>query len=217
MLFEFGEIRVDVSSRQIWKGSETVHLTRKAFELLILLLKHRPAVVPNEQIHAHLWPETFVTESSVQRLVFEIRQAIGDDGQRQTLLRTVHGMGYAFSGSVVEVRAGIESAPTVRAWLVGAAWKVPLHEGDNVVGRSGDDVTVIDASTISRRHARIIVEESAWVEDLGSKNGTWVRDQRVTERTQVCDGDSVRLDALLFTFRSSHGLDSTDTVTNITG
>lgn len=212
MQFEFGGTRVDVNSRQVWRGREEVHLTRKAFELLTLLLENRPSVVSKEQIHARLWPDTFVSESSIQALVSEIRQAI-DHREAQSWVRTVHGVGYAFSGDVVEREARkAHGASDTLGWLVAESWKVPLRKGDNVLGRGGNDVIEIDASTISRRHARITVGETSWVEDLGSKNGTWVRDQRVNARTPLADGDPVRLGSLLFIFRTAHGDDSTDTV-----
>lgn len=212
MTYEFGAIRVDLAARQVWKGMTTVHLTRKAFELLALLLEQRPNVVSKEQIHARLWPDTFVSESSVQALISEVRQAIDDDGEHPSWVRTVHGVGYAFAGEAVEAAARKVAITDTRAWLVSESLRVPLHEGENILGRSGDDVVAIDASTISRRHARITVGATSWVEDLGSKNGTWVGDRRVSERTPVTDGQQVRLGSLLFTFRAVRGDDSTDTM-----
>ncbi len=213
MICEFQGIRLDVKARQIWRGEETVHLTRKAFELLLLLLEQRPHVVSSDQIHAHLWPKTFVTESSVQRLVSEIRQALGDDGHRQAILRTVHGVGYAFNAEVhVASPSGASPAEAnVRAWLVAEYWHVPLHHGDNVIGREGDDVTKIDAPTISRRHARIRIEDDIVIEDLGSKNGTWVRDERVTGPTPVAEGDVIRLGSLVCSLRLVRSGEPTDT------
>ena len=96
MKYQFSDVRVDGDARQICRGSQIVHLPRKAFDLLLLLLERRPNAVSKEQIHAHLWPDTYVSESSVQALVSDIRHAIGDDGRRRVMLRTVHGVGYAF-------------------------------------------------------------------------------------------------------------------------
>ena len=57
-----------------------MRLTRKAWELLLLLLEQRPNAVSKAEIHARVWPETFVSESSVQSLVHEIRRAIDHGG-----------------------------------------------------------------------------------------------------------------------------------------
>ncbi len=63
------------------------------------------------------------------------------------------------------------------------------------------NVFEIEAPTISRRHARIIIGESITLEDLGSKNGTWLKDERLTAPHALADGDVVKLGSATFTFR----------------
>jgi DNA-binding winged helix-turn-helix (wHTH) protein len=208
MIYRFRDIQVDTSARQVTRGDEAAHLTRKAFDLLVQLIEQRPNVVSKDEIHAKLWPQTFVSESSIQALISEIRLAL-DDESRSTI-RTVHGVGYAFGIDIDEV-AGQSTARSALAWLLAGTWRVPLYRGDNVLGRGIDDVTPIDVPGISRRHARITVGDRVTLEDLGSKNGTWVQDTRVTGVAVLNDGDHVRLGSVLFTFRLASGVDSTDT------
>jgi pSer/pThr/pTyr-binding forkhead associated (FHA) protein len=78
---------------------------------------------------------------------------------------------------------------------------VSLFDGDNLLGRDLDDVIDVPSPTVSRRHATIRFEVEAWLEDLGSKNGTFVGDVRVTQPVRLADGDRVRLGAVLLTFR----------------
>lgn len=208
MIYKFADVQIDTAARQATRAEAEAHLTRKAFDLLVLLIGRRPNVVPKEEIHAHLWPDTFVSESSVQALISEIRQAL-DDGSR-SIIRTVHGVGYAFSTDVTEAATETQ-ARMARAWLLADTWRVPLYDGDNVLGRGSDDVIPIDVSGMSRRHARISVGQRVTIEDLGSKNGTWLQDQRVTGHALLNDGDHVRLGSVLFTFRLARGADSTDT------
>ena len=99
MTYTFGSVRVDADIRSIVGPAGEVRLTRKAWELLVLLLERRPNAVSKAEIHARVWPETFVSESSVQSLVHEIRRAI-DLGAAQSWIRTVHGIGYRFCGPV---------------------------------------------------------------------------------------------------------------------
>ena len=87
------------------------------------------------------------------------------------------------------------------AWLLGASIRVALRAGENIVGRGIGDGIEIEAPTISRRHARIIVGESITLEDLGSKNGTWLKDERLTAPHALADGDIVKLGSATFTFR----------------
>jgi DNA-binding winged helix-turn-helix (wHTH) protein len=212
--FQFGEIRVDGAARQVWRGSQLVHLPRKAFDLLLLLIEHRPNAVSKEQIHERLWPETYVSEASVQALISDIRQAIGDDGRRKRLVRTVHGLGYAFSAPVLEERKQPTGAgQPVRAWLVGELGRIPLFAGDNTLGRGGEDVTDVDDSTVSRCHARIsIANDQAVLEDLGSKNGTFLADRPVTAPIPLEDGKVIVLGSARFTFRFARTSASTDSV-----
>ena len=69
-----------------------------------------------------------------------------------------------------------------------------------------------DATTVSRRHARIIIHDNeASIEDLGSKNGTFVRNVAVTGAVRLEDGDPIRLGEVLLTFRMARSTESTET------
>jgi len=199
--YTFGSVRVDAAARGISGPAGEVHLTRKAWELLLLLLERQPNAVSKADIHARLWPETFVSESSVQSLVHEIRRAI-DHGAAESWIRTVHGIGYRFCGPVAET-GPVATEPSQRpvAWLIGASTRVALHAGKNIVGRGSDDVVEIEAPTISRHHARIVVGQSVTIEDLASKNGTWLDGERLGGPRPLADGASVRLGSVHLTFR----------------
>jgi len=198
--FSFANIRVDPDSHQIWRDGREVHLTAKAFDLLLLLVSRRPHVASKADIRATLWPDTFVSDTNLPALVTEIRTTLGDDARQSRFVRTVHKHGYAFCAAIDE-----ESKPqglarvTARWWLVGAQEQVPLFDGENVLGREGAGITVIRSETVSRRHARFQVGDTVTIEDLGSKNGTFVGDQPVTVVRQVAAGDRVRLGSLLYT------------------
>jgi pSer/pThr/pTyr-binding forkhead associated (FHA) protein len=89
----------------------------------------------------------------------------------------------------------------------------PLARGENVLGREGADVVALHSSTVSRRHARVTVSPGdAIVEDLGSKNGTYVNQSRVTSPVHITDGDIVRLGSLEFTIRFTRAGTSTQTI-----
>jgi DNA-binding winged helix-turn-helix (wHTH) protein len=212
--YAFGAIRVDADARVISSTAGLVHLTRKAFDLLLLLLENRPNAVSKQQIYARVWPATFVAESSLQFLIHEIRQAIDDPGGTQSWIRTIHGIGYGFCGEVLvssvgAVASGLEQPA---AWLVGGSIRVPLREGENIVGRDTAELFQFEPSTISRRHARIVIGESITLEDVGSKNGTWLQDERVTAPQSLADGDVVKLGSATFTFRLARQSKPTESV-----
>ena len=105
MQVHFGEWRLDPDARQLLRGNEPVHVSPKAFELLKLLVEHRPQALSKTDLHAAIWPATFVSEASLAQLVSEIRAAIGDNAHEPRFLRTVHGFGYAFACDAPDIRA----------------------------------------------------------------------------------------------------------------
>ena len=215
MRVRFGDVTFDDDSRQLWRGGEEVHLSPKALELLKLLIERRPKAVPKADIHERLWPGTFVSESNLPTLVTEVREALGEDARQPRLIRTVHGFGYAFQG---DVQQSDEPAKDTRGWLVGETDRLALFEGENILGREGPDVVILKSSTVSRRHARVVIDaRGVFVEDLGSKNGTYVNDVAATSLLPVVHGDRVRTGSLVFTFSAANLSITTATQTSNTG
>lgn len=209
---QFDDVTFNADTRQLWHAGRLVHLSPKAFDLLTLLIERRPQPVPKAAIRERLWPDTFVSETNLPTLVAEIREAIGDDARRPRFLRTLHGFGYAFEA--VPHDATGERQPTAdqpSGWLVAEGQQIALYAGENVLGREGAGIRVLSSTTVSRRHARIVIGERVVVEDLESKNGTYVNDRRVTSPTPIVDGDRLRTGSLLFTFRLAGPATSTET------
>jgi DNA-binding winged helix-turn-helix (wHTH) protein len=205
----FGDLTFDPGTRQLLRGSEDIHLSPKAFELLKALIEQRPRALSKNELHQHLWPATFVSEANLASLVAEIREALGDTARQPRFLRTVHRFGYAFCGETVEERARQAAArqPERFCWLVRDGKRVPLATGENILGRESDGSGIhIESPTVSRRHARISVSAtSASLEDLDSKNGTYLRGQSVTAAVALNDGDEIRLGAVVLRFRMASG------------
>src|SRR5690242_14452929 len=101
--WQFGEFRLDVAARQLFRRDEEIHLTPKAFELLRFLVEQRPRAVSKSELQEKLWPDTFVSEANLSVLVAEIRAALGDPARQPETIRTVHGYGYAFAGNATEL------------------------------------------------------------------------------------------------------------------
>jgi hypothetical protein len=120
----------------------------------------------------------------------EIRKALGDDSH--AILQTVHRSGYAVA---VDVTRDLGA----RWRLVIGDTSIPLPDGETIVGR---DTT--GTPDVSRRHARITIDaQRATIEDLGSKNGTFVGTTRIASPTELRDGDEVVLGRTRATFRAA--------------
>jgi DNA-binding winged helix-turn-helix (wHTH) protein len=216
MQLRFGACVFDSESRRLSRGDAPAHLEPKAFELLELLLERRPAAVAKTAIRDRLWPRTFVSESSLTTLVAQLRRVLGEDDR---FVRTVHGFGYAFDGEVVALVAAPPAArPTALADVASGpclVWQdqvFPLVGGESVLGRDPAAQVLVDVPGVSRRHARIVVRSAeVAVEDLGSKNGTFVGDRPVNGPTLLADRDRVRLGHTVLVYRCARLPGSTET------
>lgn len=214
MLLTFRDLTFDAAGRRVSRAGQEVRLTRKAFDLLALLVERRPGAISKDDIHARLWPDTYVAEITLHSLVSEIRRAIGDDANDPYFIRTVHGFGYAFIADDLS-----SPAPAirrrVRGWLIWDQERLQVLDGENLFGRGDADVVELPSTTVSRRHARISFDDEPWIEDLGSKNGTFVGERQITSRVRLNDGDRVRFGSFLLTFRVARLADATRTQSTI--
>ena len=205
MRIHFGEFVLDRDTRQLLRGERELHVGPKAFDFLDFLISQKPRVVSRARIRDRLWPGTFISESTLATVVNEVRAALGDDPKQPRFIRTVRGHGYAFQA---EASAAAPDAPPsprrgTSFHLVLEDREVTLHEGENLLGRVEDGVVWLDAPTVSRRHARIVVADGgAVLEDLGSKNGTFLKGRRLTAPVSLSDGDVIVLGQLPVTFRA---------------
>ncbi len=213
MTFRFGPFSLDSRTRQLLRDGREIALSPKAFQLLLSLVENRSRAMSREELHQQLWPSTFVLETNLAGLVAEVRRALEDTADKPTFVRTMHRFGYWFIGDVDQADASMESGgPAMKSWLVWATRQVALTEGNNIVGRETDASVWIDAPGVSRHHARIVVRQGeATLEDLGSKNGTYVGAQRVTAPRRLVDGDQIRLGSVVVTFRIPQPPGSTET------
>ncbi|HSD27889.1 MAG TPA: FHA domain-containing protein, partial [Vicinamibacteria bacterium] len=201
----FGRFVFDEGRRELRAGARPVPLSPKAVDLLALLVRERPRAISKAELHDRLWPATFVGETSLPRVVGEIRRALGDRPGEGRLVRTVQRFGYAFVADAVDegARAGSGRGEVSRTGcaLLWGDRLVPLAIGENVVGRDPEAALTIPSSLVSRRHACIVVAgERATLRDLGSKNGTLLRGRRVEGEVKLDDGDEVRIGPALLVF-----------------
>jgi len=199
----FGRFEFDVQTRRVREGERDIHLAPKAFELLAALLEVAPRVVSKRELHAKLWPSGVVADATLVALVKHLRAALRDRDRAAPLIRTVHRVGYALELSPVHRKA---DQPAVTAcWLIFGQRRLALAKGENIVGRDAAARIRLDDPTVSRRHARIVVGgASALLEDLGSKNGTFLDDQQISSgAVPLRDGARVAFGTVLATYGES--------------
>jgi len=102
-LYEFGPFRLDPQRRLLTRGMDTVPLTPKVIETLVVLIENRDRVVSKDDLMKMVWPDSFVEESNLSQNVFVLRRALGDSSQERRYIVNVPGLGYQFTEAVREV------------------------------------------------------------------------------------------------------------------
>jgi Tol biopolymer transport system component/DNA-binding winged helix-turn-helix (wHTH) protein len=113
--YEFGPFRLDPDERSLWRGEVSVVLPPKVFDLLKLLVEQNGSTLDKETLLAQLWPDSFVEESSLTQLVFQLRKTLGESAAKQQYVETIPRRGYRFVGEVQQRRGSRTSD-----WLANA-------------------------------------------------------------------------------------------------
>lgn len=212
MRIRFGDFVLDGGRRELTRGPDTLHLSPKALRLLELLVTDAPDAVSRDDLYKGLWPDTFVDDANLPNLVAEVRKALDDDSRNPRFVRTVHGFGYAF------LEVPVRDAAWAAFVLQWGGREFPLREGVTVIGRDAAVDVQIESPGVSRRHAAFSASRGAVsVEDLESKNGTYVDGVKITKAVPVTPASEVRLGSATVRIRSLEQPHSTMTVAPGTG
>lgn len=97
----FDDVVIDVDQFLIVREGISVPVEPQVFDVLRYLVEHRDRVVPKEELLDNVWGDRFVSESALTSRIKTARRAVGDDGRKQAVIRTVHGRGYQFVAEIV--------------------------------------------------------------------------------------------------------------------
>ncbi|OLC40853.1 MAG: hypothetical protein AUH43_25690 [Acidobacteria bacterium 13_1_40CM_65_14] len=105
MKVQFADCALDVGARRILRKDREVHLSPKAFELLVVLVERRGDAVSKTELLERVWPKVYVSDASLARVVTELRDAIGGrearddpDGARPVHTHLSHSPGPGLNG-----------------------------------------------------------------------------------------------------------------------
>src|SRR5262249_28149127 len=139
-----------------------------------------PAPVSKEDLYERIWRDAVVEPGNLHNLISELRTALDDE--EHTIIATVHRTGYAFA-------APLSRRPSAGSRLEIGDQSIALRNGENIIGRE-----LSGTPDVSRQHARIEVDgPRVFIEDLGSKNGTFVNGKRIRGRVALKEGDQIVL------------------------
>lgn len=197
----FGLFELDLKTGELRKKGARVRLQEQPFQVLATLVERAGDLVTREELQKHLWPDSVFVDfdQGLNKAVTKIRRALGDLAESPRFVETLERRGYRFIAPVEPVDS-IARPPIpdhARVTVIRLVWgdrSVLLGEGSHVIGRDPAAAIWVDSSLASRRHAALVVSASTiTVEDLGSRNGTFVNGVRISETSRLAHGDEVRV------------------------
>ncbi|MEO0911754.1 MAG: winged helix-turn-helix domain-containing protein, partial [Pseudomonadota bacterium] len=102
MSYSFGSFELDTAARELRNGTLTVAVEPKVFDVLCVLIENRDRVVSKDELIELVWNGRFISDSAVSTAIKAVRQAVGDDGRAQSIVRTIHGHGFRFVADLAE-------------------------------------------------------------------------------------------------------------------
>jgi DNA-binding winged helix-turn-helix (wHTH) protein len=199
------------------RGQVVITLRPRVMDALVVLAASSGKVVTKRELVDQVWSAGYVADNTVVHCINEIREALGETGSKSRLLQTVPRRGYRLLALVSPIGdiASVHAIDGARYQLVSDRWVAYLLDGNNLVGRGGESRILAPSVRVSRHHAEIRVNGAeVVVADLGSKNGTFVGDRRITGATSVEDGDTIKFAdvSVVFCQRATGGLYRTETM-----
>jgi len=170
---------------------------------LLALADREPGADTQQALMRRLFDAHFAEGQDVgdPRVLAAIAGEVGMDADAaRNYLETDDGTGEVHEEIANAQRLGVNAVPTY------------VFDDKYIVEGAQPAELFLDARDVSRRHARITISaDEATIEDLESKNGTFVTDRRLDEATRLVDGDSIRIGSVLLTFTAIRSPGSTQT------
>ena len=204
--FRLGEWLVEPNLGRLTRGGTTVHVELRAMDVLVHLAIHTSELVTRKQLIESVWGTDFISDNTLTHAIAELRSALEDDAKNPTYIETFHRRGYRLVAHVGDPKSVETGNIAERSFvtIVDGDRRVRLGNGENVIGRLPWATVTIESLQVSRRHARIVVEDGcAILEDLGSKNGTHLNGRLVNGLSTIEDGDEIALGSHVVTIHFS--------------
>jgi DNA-binding winged helix-turn-helix (wHTH) protein len=192
--FQLGGWLVEPMLNQISRDDRVVRLRPRAVDVLMCLAAAAGKLASKRDLIDTVWQTEFVSDHALTQVIAELRAALEDDARNPSYIENVPRRGYRLVASVTPVASSVPAArePSVPFRLQGEGGDHSLKQGSNLIGRTADADIRIDRTAVSRAHARIIVTgTTATIEDLGSKNGTYLNGARLEQPAVLANGDDI--------------------------
>ncbi|HEX6464706.1 MAG TPA: winged helix-turn-helix domain-containing protein, partial [Vicinamibacterales bacterium] len=204
MKYVFSPFSFETVSGELQLEGRRIPLLGTASELLRVLIEERHRVVSKDELLRRIWRGAAVEEGNLSTYIAKLRTALDDDPQAPRFIRTHHGRGYRFIAEVTgHTRPDTRTRRPSGFVLDWDGRELSLAQGENIIGRTAaaGGISIADPH-VSGAHARIVVDgDTATIEDLHSKNHTFVGPVCVTGPLALRVGDVIRFGGPTVVFR----------------
>ena len=166
MNFRFGDFEINVARQELRRAGATVHIEPQVFDLLVHLIRHRDRIVSKDELIDVIWQGRIVSEATLSSRISAARRALGDSGNDQSFIRTLHKRGFRFVGDVDEDN----SAPTAIAVEKASAGAV--EEAANVVPTDEPPALPGGSSDAAGNHAMLHAARGAGAAPLENRTAS---------------------------------------------
>jgi DNA-binding winged helix-turn-helix (wHTH) protein len=192
--FHLGVWLVEPMLDQISRDERLVRLRPRAMDVLTCLAAAGGKLASKRDLIDAVWHTEHVSEHALTQVIAELRAALEDDSRNPMYIENVPRRGYRLVAAVTPVAESVAPAreASVPFRLQGDGGDYSLNQGANLIGRASDADICIDRTAVSRAHARVVVTgTTATIEDLGSKNGTYLNGARLQRPAVLTNGDDI--------------------------
>jgi DNA-binding winged helix-turn-helix (wHTH) protein len=124
--FRFADFEIDLARHELRRAGAIVHVEPQVFDLLVHLIRNRDRIVSKDELFEAVWQGRIVSEATLSSRISAARRALGDSGNDQSFIRTLHKRGFRFVGDVVEGDSSVVVANVIETGLITS--EDPLHD-----------------------------------------------------------------------------------------
>jgi adenylate cyclase len=106
--FRFADFEIDFARHELRRAGAIVHIEPQVFDVLSYLIRNRHRIVRKDELFDAIWQGRIVSEATLSSRISAARRALGDSGNDQSLIRTLHKRGFRFVGDVESAAIAIE-------------------------------------------------------------------------------------------------------------
>jgi TolB-like protein len=216
-MLAFAGHTIDLRRQELRRADQTIHVEPQVYDILVHLVRHRDRIVSKDELLDAVWHGRIVSEAALSSRINAARKAIGDDGDRQSLIKTIHRRGFRFVGEVLEAEDTPDTPPAPAPPVVVSSKPsiavLPFTnlspEGDTdyfSYGLTEDVIRLLARNrwldVLSRHSARELSERNASPREIGAELGI----RYLVQGTVAKHAEQVRISADLISAETAHHL-----------